>query len=834
VDGDLAPAADAAAARVSAFHHRDEINAFGTRPFAIIDSGVMAILRRLRRHPAPFLLTAVTIALVTGVGTAVFAVVSATLLRPLPFPDSERLVRVFTLPPGLTEARQRNPLHSLDFVRFRDQSRTLDDLEVIWPRDRGLSGAGDPVIVKTGSVSAGFFAILGGRPELGRVFTPDEDIDGNGLVILSHGMWQRLYGGDSAVIGRTISLDGAAHAVVGVMRADFQPAYVDTELWTPLGTNASHMPQPGATFSVSVGRLAPGRTLGDARAEIASLMAANAREAPTEHGWTAEIVSLREAQFGKQRSVLLVLFAMALLLFAVACTNVANVTLAEMLERRGEFALRASLGASTGDLLRMVLVESVVVFGTGTVAGLLLAQAGLPIMLALDPATANALGPIAIDWRVEAFAAALAAILACVSGVWPAGTAMERLSQAAVDDPRRATASPRARRLRAALVVAQTAVTLVLLVIGGALVEAFLHALRVAPGYDPQHVLTAQLSAASRSATTTQRIQFIEDVLDRMRAHPEVIAAASVNNRFQPGFTYVTLFDAENRPTPDQQQRTSNFRRITPGYFPALRVRVLRGRDFAASDRMTAPPVAIVSEALAEQVWPGEDPLGHRLRRAADQPWITVVGVVDDVRDVSLTQRADPTLYLPLAQNLPATAPAAFVVRFRGEPASAMRALRAAVASADRTQVADRFVPLVDFVGSSLAPDRFRTALLVAFAATGLLLAIVGLYGLTSRAVTERTKEIGVRLALGARPSDVWVRVTAQTLTGVGLGIAGGLALAQAAIVVLVAALTDVQRPSALVWAIAIGVLSAVSTMAAAVPARRVVGIDPSAALRSV
>jgi predicted permease len=346
--------------------------------------------------------------------------------------------------------------------------------------------------------------------------------------------------------------------------------------------------------------------------------------------------------------------------------------------------------------------------------------------------------------------------------------------------------------------------------------------------------LTAQLGAASRSATSAQRIQFVENVLDRVRAQPGIVAAASVNNRFEPGFTYVTLFDAENRPTPDQQMRTSNFRRVTPGYFTTLRMSVRRGRDFAASDRMTTTAVAMVSESLARQVWPGEDPIGHRLRRAPEQPWITVVGVVQDARDVSLTQRPDPTLYLPLAQNLPGTAPAAFVVRFTGEPASAIHALRAAAASADRTQVVDRFTPLVDFVGSSLAPDRFRTALLVTFAATGLVLAVVGLYGLTSRSVTERTKEVGVRLALGARPFAVWARVTAETLTSVGVGIAAGLAGAQAVMLVLVAVLTDVQPPSGLVWTAAIGVLCVVSAMAAAVPARRVVSIDPAVALRSV
>jgi hypothetical protein len=357
----------------------------------------MHLVRRFRRRPAPFVLTVVTLALVTGVGTAVFAVVDAVLLRPLPFPDSDRLVRVFTLPPGMTEARQRNPLHSLDFVRLRERSRTLDRLAVLWPRDRSLTGTADPMIVKAGAVSAGFFDLLGAHPALGRVFTPEEDVDGNGLAVLSHGLWQRIFGGDPRAIGKTIAIDGAAHVVIGVMARDFQPAYVDTEIWTPLGTTPTHLPQPNATFSVSVGRLAPGRTLGDARGEIASLMSAITNEAGGERGWTAEVVPLREAQFGDRRSMLLVLFAMAILLLAVACTNIANVTLADILARRGEFSLRASLGASRADLLRMVTFESLVVFGTGVLGGVVLARAGLPIVLALDPTTASALGPIDIE-----------------------------------------------------------------------------------------------------------------------------------------------------------------------------------------------------------------------------------------------------------------------------------------------------------------------------------------------------------------------------------------------------------------------------------------------------
>lgn len=793
-----------------------------------------ACLRRWRRRPSQPLATAATLAIVVGLGTAVFAVVNATLLRPLPFPDQGRLVQLFAMPPGTSQARQRNPLHALDLVRFRERARSVDRIEALWPRERGLAGTQEPAIVKTGAVSAGFFDLLGGRPRLGRVFTPEEDLQGRPLAILGFGLWQRLFGGDEHVLGRSLLLDGEPHVVVGVMSAGFQPLIAETELWTPLGIHAGNLPFPAATYLVSVAHLARGRSPGEARAELLALMTRLEEEDSGHRGWRADVASLRDAQFGDRRPALLVLLAMAALLLCVAGANIANVTLAEMLGRKAEFALRAGLGASRAALLRLVLVESLLVCALGTAAGVLLARLGLPLALALDPQGTRALGAITLDWRVFAFAALAGLLCACASGVWPAQAVLARPATGVAQAGRRALGSLRARRLRGAFLAAQTALTLVLLVGGGALLRGFSQAARVPSGFDARQVQAAQLRFSSRYATPAQRIQFLERLLESLARQPGISSAASVNNLFQPGFTYVTAFEVENLPTPDGQMRIANFRRVTPGYFATLRIPLRGGRDFAAADQLTTPWVAIVSESLAGQLWPGQAALGRRLKRnAPESQWMTVVGVAADVRDVSLTQAAEPTLYIPYSQNSPATAPLGIVVRSQADAAATTRAMRLAVASLDATQALDRFLPMADFVRASLDPDRFRTVLLALFATTALLLGIVGLYGLTARSVVERTREVAVHLALGARPRDVWLGVTWQALQSVGLGLAVGASLAYALGLALSTLLVGVQKPSWDVWLAATGVLAVVSSCAALLPARRAVRIDPAVALRA-
>jgi predicted permease len=793
-----------------------------------------SIRRRLLRRPGDFLLPAVTVALVMGVGAAVFAVVNGTMLRPLPFPEEARLVRVFTLPPGASEVRMRNPLASVDFVRLGERTRTLDRLEVMWPRERGLVGAGDPIIVKTGSVSAGFFELLGGKTVLGRTFTKSEDVPSAGVAVIGFGMWQRVFGGDPTVVGRTLSLDGEPHTVIGVMSADFQPMYRESELWTPLGVDNGNMPLPTSTYLVSVGRLAVDRSLPEAQQEFSQLMRDLGKDAPNRRGWTAGVVTLRDYQFGERRPALLVLLAMAVLLIVVAGSNIANVTLARTAGRRSEFDLRANLGAAFGDMLRLVCLEALLIYGAGAFGGLLLARVGLPLILSLDPDTARALGPIALDWRVELAGFIGAFVLAGVSGVWPATAALRRLGPGVVETRTRATHSRRTRRFQASLVLVQTAIALVVLVVGAALVDAYVRLSTKTPGFEPAHVLTAQVRLSAKYATHEQRIQFMDQILDALRDRPGVVSVASVNSAWVPGLTYSTLFDAENQPTVDGQMRPANFRRVSPGYFKAMRIPLRSGRDIAEADTRTAPWVAVVSESLATQVWPNQNPIGHRVKRKEPGTgWMTVVGVVADVKDVSLTEGPDPTLYVSQKQNLPPGQPIALVVRTRSEPSALIRDVRAAVASVDATQVVDRFMPLTTFVDASLAPDRFRTALLIVFAVAGVLLVMVGLLGLTSRSVSERTREMGVRIALGAAPLALWGRVTMEALVSVALGMAAGWLGAAVTMRVLARVLLGVSSPSLMLWTGVTASLGFVCLVAAAVPAFRITKVDPSTALRA-
>jgi putative ABC transport system permease protein len=690
------------------------------------------------------------------------------------------------------------------------------------------------LIVKAGSVSAGFFDLLGGRTVLGRTFTHDEDVPGSSVAVVGFGLWQRVFGGDPAIIGRRLTIDGEAHVVIGVMSADFQPMYRESELWTPLGVNNGNMPLPNATYLVSVGRLAADRSLPQAQQEFARLMAELANEAPNRWGWTAGVVTLRDYQFGERRPALLVVGTMALLLMVIAGSNIANVTLARMLATKDEFELRVSLGATFGDVLRLVCLETLVTYGVAGMGGLLLARTALPLMLSLDPDAARALGPVALDWRVQSATFGAAFALACVSGVWPAIIALRHLAPGVGQSRTRMTRSRRARQFQALLVTAQTAVALIVLVTGGVLVEAYMRLSVTPPGFEPSNVLTAQVRLSTRYATHEQRIQFMDRLLEGVRARPGVLSAAAVNNAFVPGFTYGTLFEVEHQPAVDGQMRGANFRRISPGYLTTLRIPLRSGRDIAESDRRTAPWVALVSESLARQVWPNQSPIGHRVKRTEPGTgWMTVVGVVADVRDVSLTEGPDPTLYVSQEQQLPTGQPLALVVRTRDEPSTISHELRAAMTTLDPTQVIDRFVPLATFVTASLGPDRFRTALLVVFATTGVLLALVGLFGLTARSVSERTRELGVRIALGAAPGTLWIRVTMEALVSVAVGVVAGGVGAVLAGRVLARVLLGVSPPSLALWAAVSASLGLICVIAAAVPAHRIMHLDPSMALRS-
>jgi putative ABC transport system permease protein len=790
--------------------------------------------RALLRRPLYAAVATLTLALVVGAGSALMAVVDATLLRPLPFPEPGRLVRLYLLPPGNTEVRQRNPLHSLDLVRFRRDLRGVEALEGLWARDRSIGADGDPESVTAALVSPGLFRLLGGRPVIGRTFTEEEDRADARVVVLSHGLWHRRFGADPAVLGRTVSIDREPHEIIGVMGPDFEPAYVQSQLWTPLAIHEGNLPSPRSTFVQNVGRLRPGTTVAQLGAEAAAAMAVLARETPATHaGWTAGAVSLRDAQFGTSRPALLILSAAVVVLALIACANLANLTLAQAMGRRRERALRAALGAGTGDLMRLQALESLLLGAAGAVVGALLAHAALPALLRLDPQMAGTLGAVRIDARVLAASAVLAAAVALVSGLLPLGRELRRDPAGAIGEGTRGgTGTVFEGRLRAALVAVETGLAVVLVAAGAILLSGFANLSRQHPGFDPRGVLGAQLRLpAGAFATDAARSAQVRRVLDRLRETPGVADASTTLNAFLPGLSMVTLVDVEGAAATDGQSHTVQFRRVSPGYFRTMRIPLLEGRDIGDQDVAGAPRVAVVSRLFASRFWPGQSALGRRVQRSG--AWHEVVGVVGDASDVGYGQPAEATFYIAYHQQNAAVAPPALVVRAaNGDAGSIAPAVRAAVLSVDPAQPLGNVVTVESFLAASLGPQRFRSTLLLAFAGLGLALAVVGIFGVTARGVHERTREVGVRLALGAAPAAVWRLVVGQAMRAVAAGVAAGAALAAAAGLTLMRALPGMEHARSASAVPAVLLLVFTAFVAAAIPALRAARINPTAALR--
>jgi putative ABC transport system permease protein len=800
---------------------------------------ILHVARSLGRRPAYVIACVGTLALVIGANAAIFAVVNATLLRPVPFAPGERTLAIYLDPPGTKEVRHRNPLHPIDLVRFRERSRTMTRFEAFTLREKALTGDGEPEVVKGALVTHGFFAMMGVTPRLGRGFRADEDRPRSGVAILAHGVWQRRFGSDPAVLGSRLLLDGEPHTVIGVMPDTFPPPFLDAEVFTPFGITDAFVADPAnnvSTYVVTVGELRAGATVRQASGEVDAMIRQLAKEFPRSHqGWGGGAWPVREYLYGEVRLAVVVLMGATALVLLIACANIANLTLAHVLGRRAELALRIALGAGRRDLLRLQVIESLMVSSLGAAIGLLLARAAVPALLALSPDSRNTLGAVAIDWRVQVFTVALALMAALLAGVLPSIRALRADATGMLGEGTRRTAGSKTDvRVRRTLLVVQTALCLALLIAAGVLLRSFDRLARGAPGFDPDRVLTAQLRLpASAYGTSEQRAQTVHRILEAIRAVPGVVAASTTMNLFQPGFAYQTVFDVEHKPTADGQKHTAHFRRVSPDYFKVLRIRERAGRTFTDADTAHAPLVVVVSQQLAERHWPGENPIGRRIRRGSQDRWATVVGVVDDVRDVGLAQAAEGTLYQAYAQNNPVTVPIGLVIRTGSDPLNVVNAVRAAVFSVDPELPIHRVATLESFLSDSVKPQRFRAAVLMVLACLGLLLAAVGIYGMTARGVVERTREFGVRIALGSKPRDVVGLVVAQALKSVAVGAAAGIVAGVWLSSALGRLLTNVAEPDVATSVGAAGVLAGTAALAAVVPAVRVLRIDPVEALRA-
>jgi len=791
--------------------------------------------RSLLQRKAYFLACAGTLTLVLGANAAMFAVVNATMLRPMPFATAGEVVHLFSQPPGTTGALQRNPLQQMEVPRLRERVRTLSRLEGYLLSERVITLNQEPAVAQTATVTAGLLAMMGAPIAHGRTFSESEGQPGHFVAVISDRFWRDTLGGGSA-LGSTLVIDGQPHTIIGILAPTFAVPFMDAQILTPLYANPEPQPRAPPLSVQAVAELAPGATVAHVREELTSINRQLAQEYPRTHsGWLLGVELAREWQYGSMRAPLLMLLAATALVLLIACVNIANLTTAQAIARSGELALRLALGAATADVVRMHVAELLVICVAGLIPGLLLASATVPALLAINPTIARVLGPVEIDWRVQLFSVVVAMLTAIGASALPATRAMRgHLSGAIAAGVGRATGSPQAVRLQRTLVVIEVALCVALLMAGAVVVQGLRDLSQRGPGYQSAGVVTAQIRLPDAAyKAPASRAAVVERMLARIRALPGVITASTTQNVFVPGFSYQTLLNVKDRPTPDRQPHTVQFRRVSTDYFKTMQIKVVRGRTFVDSDVADQPQVAVVSRLFAERLLPAGDPIGQILiRNSPNPPPVTVVGVVDDVFDVSVTEASEPTLYLPWAQNNNSNVPIAFVIRTAVDPASIAPAVRAVVKEIDGTLPLRRVQPLETFVTESTAPERFRTMVLGIIAMLGLVLAAVGISGVTYRGVIDRTREFAVRLALGSEPRDILRLVLSEAARDLALGTGAGLAGGAALCVVLRRSMENIGTVDALATGMAAGLIAVVGIAAACLPALRVLRVEPAQVLR--
>jgi putative ABC transport system permease protein len=791
--------------------------------------------RVLAKSPGFTLVAVFVTALGIGANTAIFSVVHAVLLRPLPYAESERLVRVY----GVSQKRNLTSM-STSFPNFNDlrgQSGAFESLAAFTDTTRALTGDGAPEQVVGVQTSGDLFDVLGARAALGRTLArTDEQPGGARVAVISHGMWQRRYGGDPSILGRSITLDGRPREVVGVLPEDFRFLFVNepAEFYVPLNPEGEMEVQRGAGWLTVVGRLKEGVGVEQAQAEAETVAARLAEAYPEDNtGRSFRLAGAHEELVGSLRPTLLVLLGAVGFVLLIACANVANLLLARASRRGRELAIRVALGAGRGRVFRQLLTESLLLSTLGGAAGLLLAMWGVALISALVPADVPRFGEAGLDPSVLAFTLAASVLTGVAFGLAPALQASRvDLNDALKDGGRGATAGGKGR-VRAALVIAEVAVSLVLLVGAGLLVKSFIRLRATDPGLDPRGVLTASISLpAARYSEDAQTIDFYERTLEQAAALPGVEAVGAIMPLPLGENAMSTSFAVEGRPDPGPGARPSSAARIiTPGYLRAMGVPLVRGRDFTAADDADAPKVMLVNEALARQHFPGEDPVGKRLRVGLNDISGEIVGVVGAVRHQKLSTAAGPEYYVPFRQ-VPIS-DLSLVLRARsGDPSPLASSLRALVQGIDRELPVYQVRPMETLVAESVARQRFSMTLLAAFAGLALVLAAVGVFSVMSFLVAQRTHEIGVRMALGAQARDILRMVVGGGMTLAVAGIAVGLLAAFAVTRLMSSLVYEVSTSDPAVFAVVAAVLAAVALAACLVPALRAARVDPMEALR--
>jgi putative ABC transport system permease protein len=788
-------------------------------------------LRVLVKAPGFTAVAVLMLALGIGASTAIFSVVSAVLLKPLSLPQPERLVKIEERHAGWASTNFTNA----NFVDIARQTRTLEKLAAYRPWLFSLSGEGEPEDVDGYRVSAQFFNALGIAPILGRTFSAEEDLPGNGgVVVLSHGLWKRRLGSDAGIVGKTCKINGVRSQIIGVMPAEFRFPE-DARLWMPLALDDEMRTNRRAHLYTMIGRLKSGVTLEQARSEMRTLSEAiDAENKGVDPDWAAYPSPFGERLVADVRVPMLALFCAVGFVLLIACANVANLLLARAVGRAKEIGVRVALGAGKMRIMLQLLTESVLLAVTAAIVGVLLADLVLRIILELSPGDIPRLQDASIDWRVLTFTLGVTALTGILFGLAPAFQAFETDVQDALRETRSGSSGAAHGRVRGLLVVSEVALALVLLAGTGLLTNSFVRLLRVPLGFNPGNVLTLELFLpdATESSSDRRSIEMLAAVLEKVRSVPGVESVGLVNSLPISGGASTDFEIAGRPPVESGDEPSADIRVIDPGYLRTMQIPLLKGREFSERDSADAPRVIVINQTMANTFWPGEDPVGKRVTMKDWGPPLTgeIVGVIGDVKPNGPEVSVGSMIYWPYPQF-----PGLFnhlVVRTAGDPFGVVAGIKAQVRSVNPEQPVSEIRTMEQVLGESLARRKFSLILTGIFAGVALVLAAVGVAGVMAFMVAQRTREMGIRMALGAQMGDVFGLVLAQglrlTALGVGIGLAGALSVTRA----LSSMLFGVAPGDPLTFALVTVLLIGVALVACYVPARAATRVDPMVALR--
>src|ERR1043166_2126652 len=801
-------------------------------------------IRSLIKRPSFTAIAVITLALGIGVNTAIFSVVNATLLRPLPFTNPDRIVMAWGFLPKLAHASDKFPSSAGNFLGLQKQTQTLQELAAFRQWSWQLTHAGDPEQLQGVRVSANFFNALGATPALGGSFSAEQDQEGaSPVAIISHRLWQREFVGDKNVVGKNLTLNGRAVTIVGVMPPDFEfPGSANmipglqfatkNDIWMPLAMSADERNNQGSLNLALLGRLKPGVTIAQAENELRTTETSLPLGTV---GYTLNLIPLQKQMVGNIQRLLLVLLATVVFVLLIACANVANLLLARASSRRKEMAIRGALGAGRGRIIRQLLTESLLLSAVGGLVGLLIAIWGTPLLVSFIPEKVPRIHEINVDLRVLGFAFLVSIVTGVVFGLAPALQASRiDLNESLKESAKGTTGGLRQNRLRAFLIVSEVSLAVILMIGAALLTKSFVRLIDVKPGFDPSHTLTMEVSLPtlppSKYANDQEQAAFFQEVLDRLNHSTGVTAAGAVLSMPLTGAEESTDIFIEGRPSAAGQRPNSDYTIVIPTFFGALRFPLLRGRQFTDLDRPDTPGVIIINDALAERYWPNEDPLGKRFTVGFEKSPRSIVGVVATIKQTTLSDSGRPAMYLPHLQR--PTGGMSIVVRTDGDPTSLVASVRTEIHAVDQSIPVTNIRARDEIFSASVAQQRFSMLLVGLFGSLALMLAAIGIYGVMAYTVTQRQHEIAVRMALGAKSSQVWQMVLKDglllALTGVGIGIGGAFALTR----LMRTLLFEVKPTDVQTFATVSALLIFVALVACLVPARRATKVDPLVALR--